>query len=111
MKIKFNYRNLNSLLSFVLIVALIIDTMISNISDILSSQLNTYYGTILFVLLVAIIFGSAYYLLIYLKNTSAELRLRKPIINTIYNIMYKTQFILMTIVAIISIQVFFLSQY
>jgi len=85
--------------------------MISNISDILSSQLNTIYGTILFVLLVAIIFGSAYYLLIYLKNTSAELRLRKPIINTIYNIMYKTQFILMTIVAIISIQVFFLSQY
>jgi hypothetical protein len=85
--------------------------MLSNISDVLSSQLNTIYGTILFVLLVAVIFSSAYYLLIYLKSISSELRIRKPIINTIYGIIYKTQFILMAIVGIISIQIFFLSQY
>ena len=98
MNMTFNNRKLNSLLSFVLIVALIIDTMISNISDILSSQLNTINGTVLFVLLVAVIFGSAYDLVNYLKNISSELRIRKPILNTIYNIMYKTQFILMTII-------------
>jgi hypothetical protein len=39
----------NSVLVLVLIGALIVDTMLSNISDILSSQLNTVGGVSLFV--------------------------------------------------------------
>lgn len=85
--------------------------MLSNISDIISSQLDTTGGVVLFVILAALVFGSGYYLLIYSKNVSSEPRSRKPSLNTIYKLMIRSMFVLTAIVAVISLQVIFLSEY
>jgi hypothetical protein len=101
----------NSVLALVLIGALMVDTMLSNISDILSSQLDTVAGVLLFVVLAALIFGSAYYLLMYLKRASSELRSKKSTLNTIYKLMVSSQYILLAIAVLICVQVIFLSEY
>jgi large-conductance mechanosensitive channel len=111
MALKLSDNKRNSLLALVLIGALIVDTLLSNISDILSSQLDTTGGVVLFVILAALIFGSAYYLLIYLKNISSEPRSRKPVLNTIYKLMVRSMFVLTAIVAVISLQMIISSEY
>ena len=100
-----------SVLALVLIGALMVDTMLSNISDILSSQLDTVGGVLLFGVLVALIFGSARYLLIYLKSVSSEPRSKKPVLNTAYKLMVISLYILIASAVIISVQVIFLSEY
>jgi uncharacterized membrane-anchored protein len=68
----------NSVIMLILIVALIIDTTLSNISDMVARQMASAWGIGLFVAIIAAVFGAGQYFLSgYVKRVSAELRRKK----------------------------------
>ena len=106
-----NTKN-SSVIMLILIVALIIDTTLSNISDIVERQTTSAWGIALFVAIIAAVFGvGQYFLSGYVKRVSAEFRRKKTDLNMTYMIVMITQFVLMAILFVIILQLIFTSQY
>jgi hypothetical protein len=102
----------NSVIMLILIVALIIDTTLSNISDMVARQMASAWGIGLFVAIIAAVFGAGQYFLTgYVKRVSAELRRKKTDLNMMYWIVMVIQFVLMAILFAIIVQLIFASQY
>lgn len=106
-----NNKN-NSVIMLILIVALIMDTTLSNISDMIAPQAASAWGIALFVGIIAAAFvPGQYFLSGYVKQVSAELRSKKKDLNTMYWIVTITQFVLMAVLLAIILQLIFESQY
>jgi hypothetical protein len=96
----------------ILIVALIIDTTLSNVLDMIAEQTASAWGVALFVAIIVAVFGvGQYFLSGYVKRASAELRSKKTDLNITYWIVTITQFVLMAILFAIILQLIFASQY
>jgi large-conductance mechanosensitive channel len=110
--IKHQSEKRNSIMISVLVAALMADTMISNISDIISPQLISVFGVALFIALGLLIFGPGQYLLLdYVQKVSRDLRKNKPNLNLIHKAVTITQYVLMAILSIMFIQIILTSQY
>src|SRR5437867_1597868 len=110
--IKHQSEKRNSIIVSVLVTALMADTMISNISDIISPQLISVFGVALFIALGLLIFGPGQYLLLnYVQKVSRDLRKNKPNLNLIHKAVTITQYVLMAILSIMFIQIILTSQY
>jgi hypothetical protein len=105
-------RRYNALFACILIVALSLDTMLSNISDVTSSRLTSVWGLLAFVVIVATVFGSGQILLQrHIQQANMELGKKKPKRNIMQLTATLTQYVLMGILAFIIIQMVFSSQY
>jgi hypothetical protein len=106
-----NSKN-NSVIMLILIAALIIDTTLSNVSDMIAQQAASAWGIALFVAIIAAAFAAGQYFLSgYVKHVSAELRSKKTGLNTMFWIVTITQFVLMAILFAIILQLIFDSEY
>jgi hypothetical protein len=106
-----NSKN-NSVIMLILIIALIIDTTLSNLSDIIARHVASAWGIALFVTIVAAAFAAGQYFLSgYVKRVSAEFRSKKTDLSVMYWIVTITQFVLMAVLFAIILQLIFDSQY
>jgi MFS family permease len=102
----------NSIIFFVLISALVADTVLSNISDITGDQGNSAVALVSFIVIVAAVFGAGQLLMLgYIKQTSSELRDKKHELGSIYKAIMVTQYVLMGILALMTMQMALASQY
>jgi hypothetical protein len=106
-----NTKN-NSVMMLILIIALTIDTTLSNLSDMIGGQAASAWGIALFVTIVAAAFVAGQnFLSGYVKRISAELRSKKRDLNAMYWIVAITQFVLMAVLFAIILYLIFESQY
>ncbi len=102
----------NTLIPSILIVALTIDTILSNISDVISSRLISVWELLAFIVIVTAIFGAGQILLQrHIQQSNMELRKKKLKRNILHLTITLTQYVLIGILAFIILQIVFSSQY
>jgi hypothetical protein len=91
-----------NLLMGLFIAALMLDTLLSNISDITREYLSTIWGILLFATVTVTAFGSGLFVLRrYIKRASSELRARKRDLDSMYRVTEVTQYVLIGILVVI----------
>ena len=96
----------------ILIAALMIDTMLSNISDLTDNILGSFGGKALFISLVAMIYTSAYLLFIgYSRKVSLKILQKARDLHYLYKFMVVIVHILYAFLIAISIQMILFSEY
>ncbi len=102
----------NAIIAGILIVALSLDTMVSNISDAISSTLISVWGLLAFIVIATVIFGTGQVLIQrHVQQANSELRKKRPELNRMYHTIILTQYVLMGILAFIILQMVFGSEY
>jgi hypothetical protein len=101
-----------SVLAALLISGLMVDTMLSNISDISADLLGSYGGKALFLAIIIIIYGPAYLLLIgYSRRISSGVILKAKDLYFLYKGMVVSIHILIVLLIVMSFQIIFSSEY
>jgi hypothetical protein len=102
----------NLLMAPILIAVLMLDTLLSNISDITSEYLSSIWGVLLFAAITGTAFGSGQLILgRYIKRVSADLRARKRDLDYMYKATSITHYLLMGILVIMIGQMLISSEY
>jgi signal transduction histidine kinase len=97
---------------FILIAALIVDAIFSNLSDVMNKQLASGWGIALFISITITIFAAGQYLLLgFVNQVTKDLRIKKLYFNLIYNVVAYIQYALMAILLFTITQIVFTSQY
>jgi len=105
-------RRHNALFACIIIVALSLDTILSNISDVIGSRLISVWELLAFIVIVTTIFGTGQILLQrHIQQANMELPKKKPKRNIMHLAVKLTQYVLIGILAFIIIQMVFSSQY
>jgi hypothetical protein len=96
----------------ILISALIIDTVLSIIYDLISKEVDSTWGTILFISISTIILAAGLILLLGLiKKQSEHLRTSSSALNKLYKLIIAVQFLIIAIFVFMVIQILSTSQY
>jgi hypothetical protein len=96
----------------ILISALIIDTILSIIYDLISKEVDSTWGTILFISISTIILAAGLILLLGLiKKQSEHLRTSSSALNKLYKLIIAVQFLIIAIFVFMVIQILSTSQY
>lgn len=101
-----------NLLMGLLIATLMLDTLLSNISDITSEYLSSTWGILLFAMITAAAFGAGVFVLRrYIKQASSEVRARRRDLDSIYKVTEVTQYVLIAIIVVMIAQMLTSSKY
>ncbi len=101
-----------SVLASILVAGLMIDTMLSNISDITDDIISSLEGKAVFVVLVAMIYSSAYLILIgYSRKVGLKILLKAKDLYYLYKAMIIILHVLFALLIVISLQMILFSEY
>src|SRR5262249_29301541 len=99
------------ILASILITAMLIDMIISSFIDVIGS-LTSQWGIVLFIVLLAVIFGTGQYLLLgFVKQVSKDLRKKKIDIAVTYRIVVVVQYVVSAILILVVLQIILGSYY
>jgi hypothetical protein len=99
------------ILFYLLISALIIEVSLSNISDIISSELASVFGVVLFVMIYCVVGVTQYFILNIVNKKNKELRRGVSRIHILDKAITIVQYVLMAVILFSILQIIFSSVY
>jgi hypothetical protein len=107
-----NYSNRKLFIVFLATyISLLVDISISNVSDIVSPQITSIWGIILFIVIAIIYALGQHFILTLVKIKNSEVKVSTPHIHNIDLIVTLAQYILTAIIVFIVFQIVFVSYY
>lgn len=105
-----NDKNMLIIMALVIFV-LVSDTMITQVSDFLASQLVTEFGISLFIFFAIVMGFTQYFILRYVKKKIAYMYSRSPSTKLLYKIVLSVQYLSIVIVSVLVAQILISSSY
>lgn len=101
-----------TVLTYCLIAAIMIDTLLSNTSDLFHKELTSVFGVAFFILItVSILTTGQYFLVSVVSKVTKDPRIRKPDLRVMYKAILLGQYVLMAILILLIIEMVASSNY
>jgi hypothetical protein len=101
-----------SFIPFILISALVVDTILSNISDVVSAELKSALGITFFIFIMVLVIWIGHYLLFdYVKSQRQKPQFENKILSLVNNTLTIVQYVIIGSLIFTILQIVFTSQY
>jgi hypothetical protein len=97
--------------TLILVIALVVDTEIGNVSDIVHKEISSNVGIATFIAIWLIFAVSQYCILAYVKKINKESRIKVRHLNLMHNVITIAQFVLVGVIGLVILQMFIAHEY